>query len=188
MKKGFTIIELMAVVAIIGILLGVIVTASSNSIKLSRTQRTKALCKCVKQGIDNYRAQKDEWPGGFIDENGVMIRSNSDGYNNQTVAERCNLEGDEVRRVVRALVDESVKRHNPMLDVSALFVSDQSGEANTRHIGYDFMEAVKGTKRHPRKMSIDQMHFGYPETDHGWFRRFSIVFFNTAQEMEVGTL
>ncbi len=188
MKKGFTIIELMAVVAIIGILLGIIVTASSNSIKLSRTQRAEALCKCVKQGIDNYRAQKDEWPGGLVSENGAMIRSNNDGDNNQTIAERYYLDGGEVRKVVKALVEESVRRHNPMLDVSALFVSDQSGETNTRHTGYDFMEAVKGTKRHPRKMSIDQMYFGYPETEHGWFRRFSIVFYNTAQEMEVGTL
>lgn len=191
MKKAFTILELMLVVAIIGILLGIVVTTSTNSIKLSRTQRAKALCVCVKQGLDNYRAQKDRFPGTVgdrIDNDGVLVRSNTDGFNNQSIPDRYELDGTEVRSMVRELVEESVFHANPMMDVSVLFVSDRPGEPGGRDYGYDFPEAVRGSKRRRRKMSVGEMYFGYPETGHGWFRRFKMVYLNTTQEMEVGSL
>ena len=46
-KKGFTLIELMAVVAIIGVLLGLIMSAAANSIKVARKQKTATICKVV---------------------------------------------------------------------------------------------------------------------------------------------
>ncbi len=185
MKKAFTIIELMVVVAIIGILLGIVVTASANSIRLSRNQRALALCKCVKQGIDNYRAQKDEWPGGVIKDGQVRTNWNSDGYNNQSVIDRYTMTASDVKDVCVELVRETVENHNPMLDISALFVCQNPGEGNSRDVGYDFMEWVRGSKRKPKRGSYKSVYYGYPETNRGWFRRFNIVYSNMAQEMEV---
>ena len=43
-KKGFTIVELLMVISIIGILLGIVTTAASSSIKSARSRRADACC------------------------------------------------------------------------------------------------------------------------------------------------
>ena len=93
-KKGFTLIELMAVVAIIGVLLGLIMSAAANSIKVARKQKTATICKVVTQGILTYREQKDQWPGSF---NPNSSKSNNDGVNNRNNPDRLHLESSEIR-------------------------------------------------------------------------------------------
>ena len=51
--------------------------------------------------------------------------------------------------------------------------------------GLDFMDAVRGTKRSPKRMKLAEMHFGYPETDSGYFRRFKVVYSIPTDEMKV---
>ncbi|MCR5413896.1 MAG: prepilin-type N-terminal cleavage/methylation domain-containing protein [Kiritimatiellae bacterium] len=187
-RKGFTLIELMAVIAIIGILLGIVTTSVAGAMKYARGQKANALVKCVKEGAENYRAQKGKYPGiGDRAQSGALKRSNNEGYNNQSDYEQYELDGAEVRSVVRELVEESVFRANPMLDVSALFVSAKStGEPGTKGVGYDFNEAIHGSERTKEKMKVSQMYFGYPETDRGWFRRFRMVYKNSTGVLEVG--
>lgn len=184
-KRGFTLIELMAVVAIIGILLGIVMTAAANSIKLSRKNKALAICKCVQQGIDTYREQKDEWPGGFQSTSGGS--SNQDGVNNRNNPDRVHLEASQVRSMVRDVVEETCIRGNPMMDVSGLFVSTDPGESNGRGYGLDFQAAVHGTEQSPEKMKIAQMYFGYPEASQGYFRRLKIVYSRPTDSMEVST-
>ncbi|MBQ6135856.1 MAG: prepilin-type N-terminal cleavage/methylation domain-containing protein [Kiritimatiellae bacterium] len=179
MKKAFTLIELMAVVAIIAVLLGIITTAASNSIKMARSQKAKALCACVKQGIETYHAQKDEWPGSIgkrIAAGTVLSRTNQEGVNNTTNNDKYILDGTEVRDMIREVVMETIRNNNPLMDISGLFVSRDQGEPGGRGHGLDFMDAVRGTKRSKKKMQVGEMYFGYPETDHGYFRRFKIVY------------
>lgn len=181
MKRGFTIIELMAVISIIAILLGIVVSTASNSIKLARTQKAKAIAACVQQGLETYHAQKDEWPGTFgskVDGDNVSSGdiSDSDSY---------SLTPEEVRDSIRTVVEESVKG-NPLMDVSGLYVSRDSGTGGKAY-GMEFMEAVHGTKRSRKKMSVSEMYFGYPEKNTGHFRRLSINYSIPADSMKVVT-
>jgi hypothetical protein len=87
--------------------------------------------------------------------------------------------------IIKAVVREAVDNGNPMMDISALYVSESPGEKHDRGYGMDFMDAVRGTERHPQKMSVDQMYFGYPETSNGYFRRFKIIYSVPTDSMEV---
>lgn len=188
MKRAFTLIELVAVVAIIGILLGIVTTAAANSMKLARSQKARALCVCVKQGIETYHAQKDKWPGGIGDKiaaGTVLSRTNQEGVNNNTDTDKYVLDGSEVRDMIKEVVLETVRNNNPMMDISGLYVSRDQGESNGRGYGLDFMSAVRGTKKSRKKMSVGEMYFGYPEASHGWFRRFRIVYSVPTDSMEV---
>ena len=185
-RRGFTIVELLAVIAVIGILLGIVTTAAASSIKQARARKAEACCVLVQQGIATYYAQYARWPGSIGDRinNGLGSRSNTEGADGQSDPDKYVLDASEVDDMVRAIVEET-KKGNPMMDISGLYVSDRPGEHGDRSRGMDFMEAVRGTKRHPEKMPVAKMHFGYPETDHGWFRRFKIVYSITTDEMKV---
>ncbi len=182
-KPGFTIIELMAVVAILGILIGMVMSATTGAIKLARKNKAEASVKCVQQGIETYRAQKDEWPGGYNTESSGS--SNTDGVNNTTNADRVHLDASEVRAMVKDVVEETCQKGNPMMDVSGLYVSRGAGESGGEDYGLDFMEAVHGTEESQVKMSISEMYFGYPEESNGYFRRFKIVYSRPTDSIEV---
>lgn len=182
-RRGFTLIELMAVVAIIGILLGIVMTAAANSIKLSRRNKAATVCKVILQGIETYREQKDEWPGGFESTSGG--KTNQDGVNGRNNPDRLHLDSSQIRSMIREVVEETCLRRNPMMDVSGLFVSRSAGEAGERDYGLDFQAAVHGTEESPEKMSISEMYFGYPEESNGYFRRVKIVYSRPTDSMEV---
>lgn len=180
MKKAFTLLELMVVLAIIGILLGIVVTVASNMIQTARDQKTEALCKVVQQGLETYRAQKDRWPGSVGDriaQGQILSRSNEEGDDGRTDDDKYVLEAGEVRDMIKEIVLETVNNNNPMLDVSGLYVSRSPGEKGGRDYGLDFRDAILGhRKRSPNKMSVSEMHFGYPESSRGYFRRFKIIY------------
>jgi len=179
-RSGFTIVELMMVIGIIGILMTIVTTAASSSMKMSRQRKAEALCAVVQSGLATYYAQKDEWP---VDFSGT--RSNNEGTENSSDANKIVLTANEVRTCVKALVDEA-KAGNPLIDISGLFVSRSPGERNTGSAyGLDFVQAVHGTKRSKKKMKIAEMYFGYPEENHGWFRRFKMVYSIPADSITV---
>jgi len=186
MKRGFTIVEMIVVIGIIGILLGIVTTAASSSIKQARARKAEACCILVQQGLSTYYAQYSRWPGSIGNriKNGLGTRTNDEGVNNQSDANKYVLNATEIDEMIREMISEA-KKGNPLMDISGLYVSRQTGEANDRHHGMDFMDAVRGTKRSPKKMKVAEMHFGYPETDHGWFRRFKVVYSITTDEMKV---
>ena len=172
-KRGFTIIELMLVVGIIAILMTLVISASKGAIESARAQRANALCASVQQGLAAYRAQKGEWPSPI--NKGAGISSNAINNNGDTEKFTYELDSSEVRQVVLALVTEA-KRNNPLMDISGLFVSRHAGSCNSRHSGMDFMTAIRGSKHDKRKMKSSEMYFGYPESRHGFFRDFKIVY------------
>ncbi len=185
-RRGFTIVEMLVVIGIIGILLGIVTTAASSSIKQARSRKADACCTLVQQGIATYYAQYGKWPGsiGGRIESGISARTNDEGSDGQADADKYVLNASEIDDMIRTMIEEA-KKGNPLMDISGLYVSRQSGEKNDRHFGMDFMDAVRGTKRSKKKMKVAEMHFGYPETDHGWFRRFKVVYSIPTDSMKV---
>lgn len=186
-RSGFTILELAVVMAVIAILLGIVTTAAAGAIRQGRIRKAESLCTLVQAGIATYYAQKDRWPGSVGDRiasDSLGNRSNDEGSYNQSDPNRYVLTGSEVREMIKALVDEA-KRGNPLMDISGLFVSRDPGESGGRGLGLDFMEAIHGTRKSSRKMSTSEMHFGYPEVNHGYFRRFKIVYSIPTDQMKV---
>ena len=184
MKKGFTIVELMMVIGIIAVLMGIITTAASSSVKASRTRKADALCKLVQTGLATYYEQKGEWPWG----NGLPPGNQDDGAGNSKDPDNIVLSAAQVRQCVKAMVDEA-KRGNPVMDISGLFVSRDPGELSggsgakgqsaqpmKRSYGLDFIQAIRGTKQSPEKMKSGQMYFGYPDPETGYFLRFKMVY------------
>lgn len=168
-RRGFTIIELMMVIGIIAILLGIVVSSVTGSIRRGREQRASALFALAKQGMHTYYAtdKNGEWPWGSADSlSSAQVLE--DGY--------IALSEAEVKRSFYNMIKRAKVEHNPVMDISGLFVSTQSGEPGTKGMGLGFLDAVKGTKAHPTKLKVSQMQFGYQRTDDGYFRRFVVKY------------
>ena len=112
MRKAFTILELMAVVAIMGILLGIVVAAAANSIRLTRTHKTNAIRAVVQQGMETYHSQKDKWPGTLGDVvgngDGPVSKSNTEGFDGTWNHDVYIMDSPEE---VKALKDEGFDLH-----------------------------------------------------------------------------
>ena len=188
MKKGFTIVELMMVIGVIAILMGIITTAASSSMKAARARKADILCSAVQAGLAVYYEQKGEWPVTIS-----TTGNQEEGAGNQRNPDSIELTGPQVRACVKALVDEA-KQNNPMMDISGLFVSRQDGElqggskgtgvigGNETKVkvkpvyGLDFMQAIRGTRKSQKKMKTGEMYFGYPDPETGYFLRFKMVY------------
>ena len=141
----------------------------------------------VEQGFATFYAQKGYWPGSIgssIKSGNFSGNSNEEGTNNESDSDKYVLTASEIDSMIRDLISET-KSGNPMMDISGLFVSRAQGESGSKDYGLDFMDAVRGTKRSRKKMTTSEMHFGYPETDHGYFRRFKVVYSIPTDEMKV---
>ena len=165
MKKGFTIIELLVVLAIIGILLGIVTTAAASSIKQARARKADACCTIVKQALATFYAQEGRWPGsiGRSIEGGSVTGSG----NNPDVYELQPSRSSDRPREVRL----------------------QNGSVTYRPakgaFGLDFWDAVKGRKKDsPYRMTTGDMNFGYPYVD-GGFMPFRVLYSIPTDEMRV---
>ena len=170
-KKGFTIVEMLTVIAILGILVGIVTTASGSAIRQARFKRTQAMMAVLQAGLETYYAQKREWPGA--------LRTWSENGPNSAYGRKARvdyLSDTEADLVFQESVKETVKG-SPLLDVTGLFVCRSSaagtGSSPSRARGMDFREArAKNGKR--ESLSIQQMAFGYAEKNTGKFRRFVV--------------
>ncbi|HHV72546.1 MAG TPA: prepilin-type N-terminal cleavage/methylation domain-containing protein [Clostridia bacterium] len=74
-EKGFTLIELMVVVIIIGILAAVAVPRFTNAADKARKEARNAQKKLIETAVQIYYAAEGKWPtsDGKADENGTQI-------------------------------------------------------------------------------------------------------------------
>ena len=187
MRRGFTIIELVMVIAVLGILLGIVTTAAASSIKQARSQKAAACCRVVQSACETYYAQKGEWPGD-IESKITGDKANSEGTRYNTDTDIYELDPGDVDDMMRDILKE-YKNGNPCLDISGLFVSRYQGRSGSKDMGLDFMTAIRGTKRDKKgqRMRTRDMHFGYPETNHGYFRHFKVLYSKPTDQMKVTT-
>ena len=181
-RRGFTIVELLMVIGILAVLLTIVTTAASESMRAARKRRADASKTVVQVGLAAYHAAKDGWPGDLNLEkktgNHRLGGNNKDPY-------LYDLSAEEVRRCVYELVRE-VKNGNPVIDVTGLWVSRSNGNTDKKEYGLDFMSAIRGTSKSARKMKIAEMYFGYPRASDGGFERFGMGYSLTADMISVG--
>lgn len=189
-RRGFTIVELMMVIGIIGILLGIVTTAASSSIKQARARKADTTCTLVEQAFATFYAQKGYWPGtvGQDIKNGKLsTRTNKLGPSYQSDPDQYELSASEVDSMISDIIEET-KKGNPLMDISGLFVSRGNGYRTGRDYGLDFMDAIHGTRKSARKMRVSEMHFGYPETNSGYFRHFWVIYSIPSDSFKVSRL
>ena len=63
-KGGFTLLELLVVIVVIGILATLIVGGATYAVRVSRDKRRVTSCKTLQIAITRYHNEYNEWPGG----------------------------------------------------------------------------------------------------------------------------
>lgn len=185
-KRGFTIVELLVVIAVIGILLGIVSTAAVGAVRNGRAKRAEAMCSVLNQAIAAYYAQKGEWP--------AAIEKYAKDMGDK---EKVTLSPDDTDQVFREIVRKSVGSGATLqlVDAHALFVIDKSKLRNSgegcydNHSesafdsycgnkgcanGLDFATATRAGGK--KKISVDNMSFGYQGTKAAKFCRFWITY------------
>ncbi len=198
-SQGFTIVELMVVIAIIAILAGAVTMGVSGMFYKSRMSRAVALRNMLQSGLETYYARRGEWPSA--------IRSKVD----YTGGDSVQLSATEADQCFRDLVKVSTGANaNPVMDPSALVVasgvdeygctdihgnwadarkigivadSDHQCDAKKCRRGRDFQEATK--KGSKSKISLSQMNFGYIGPNYGRFCRFRVFYYPKADSVRV---
>jgi len=199
-RSGFTIVEMLVVIAVLAVLMGLVGTAATAAIRNARGKRADAMKRAWQAAITSYYAQKGEWPGALEDK-----AKNS----KETVVD---LEDTDLNSVFQEIVKESIDKANPLIDVSALYVcrnakvigcndlheersphneleENAQGGCSKVHFcgnlncsgGMDFNEA------RARNVSISSMAFGYPGKRYGKFRRYYIRYNTQTDTVTVGT-
>lgn len=173
-KRGFTIVEMLMVVAILGVLITIITTASSSAIRQARGRRTEAMRVVLQAGISAYYTKEGEWPG-------VLKKLCDDGP--QTAYAKENrvqyLSDSEAAAVFQELANQAAKGV-PLLDVSGLFVCRTSsfrgyGE-KARSVGMDFRAAKLAGRKRGETIKNNQLMFGYPTKKYGDFKPYVIKY------------
>ena len=157
MKKGFTIVELLMVVTVIAVLLGIVTTAATASMRAARERRAQAMRSILEGGIAVYHRQNDEWPG-------VIETLAANGQSR-------NLSSSEYDNVVKELLKQSsgAEGSNPVMDPTGLMVM-KAGSPDGKTIGVDYRTAL--TELNMKDAS--QFTIVYPISDTGKAKRFTI--------------
>ena len=184
-KQGFTIVEMLMVIGILGVLVTIITMASSSAIRQARGRRAEAMRATLQAGIATYYAKEGEWPGPLksLSENGPQTQE----AQKSRVA---YLSDTDAAQVFQALVRMAAKG-TPLLDVSGLFVCRQSswrGYGKDKHSrGLDFRAAKLAGRKRAAPLATSELYFGYPARATGDFMPFIIKYNFATDAVDVMT-
>lgn len=165
----------MVVVAVIGVLMTIVTTASMHAIRTSRAHRRDAMRVSFQTAIATYQASNSDgdWPGPLKDAS----------EKGRTVV----LTEEEAQTVFRIIVQKSTGESGtplPLLDPHALFVAP-SGAIDGRSSGMSYDEARQGDAHRRRKIPVSGMLFGYQLAESGKFHRYNIIYHAETDSAEV---
>lgn len=162
-KSGFTIVEMLTVIAILAILMGIVTVGVGGAIKNGRKNRAKAMASALQVAVSSYYSREGKWPGGLE----TIAKGNS--FTNEVH----QLDSGQVDTTLREVLVKSAKSSTaPYVDVSSLFVA----ASPTAKTGLDYAEAIKPATKHRKHLSPEQMSVGYADRDSGRFRQFIILY------------
>ena len=176
-RGGFTIVELLVVIAVIGVLMGIVTTAATASIRQARERRISAMKQTLQAGLAAYYAKNDEWPGALkniADDGSFTEDEMRNGYK--------ILTDTQTENVFRELIEKSTQKNSaPYLDVNGLFVAKSAppsgAEKKPEQVarGRDYKAA---SNRNDKRSYISpgEMIVGYARKKSGYFRRYRIYY------------
>lgn len=186
-KRGFTIVELLVVVAVLGVLMGIISTAASSVIRKARVRKNEALRTLLQQGIATYQAQRGYWPPS---KSGQLENWAKDGFTKQD--ETGYLTDSQYDEMMRHLMKECLNaRGNPIMDVSG-FAAARVSAVNGRKdrdgkpsCGAEEVQTWVAKQRAGNGPKSNEMVFGYTNPEQNHFRRFRVRFYPESGSVKV---
>lgn len=171
-RAGFTLIEMMMVVAIIGILAGLVFSGVFGSFGTSREASVDALRLSILNGINTYRVDHERWPP----KDGKLQKWEDSGIPSGKSVDY--LTDSDYDAMMRVIVKDCVRKGSAaVMDPNPLIVATPKGADSQRSTsGQFFSEAVKKSKRHGATLKISDMTFGYAEPRTGLFCRFKVAY------------
>jgi len=175
---GFTLIEMLTVIAVLSLLLTISFNVASQAFRNGRKRRQQAMRVAIEQSIAAYYAQEGEWPKTI--ENKTTNMGDSPTYTFSS-----GEANDILQEVVGKAYGKSGGIKSSLIDASALFVCREGGAIDQgRANGVDFTVATAKGGKH--QIPFSQMSFGYADLDTGKFKRFKITYNARTDAVTVG--
>ncbi len=196
-KRGFTIVEMLMVIAVLAVLTGIVTTAATAVIRRSRVRKNEALRAALQAGIATYCQQEGYWPPG---KSGTLQKWADDGLDAKyrskgvTVA---SLEESDYDELMNYIMTRCLNASgNPVMDVSGFTASRRAATSKRDSqdnlpmcYGEDVRSWVAKLRASNARGSVPKasdLAFGYSNSERGYFRRFVIYYNSESDSVTVG--
>jgi len=191
-KRGFTIVEMLMVIAVLVVLMGIVSTAASSVIRKSRVRKNEALRTALEAGIATYCQQEGYWPPG---KNGTIQKWSDNGLDQKDRSTGVGtLDDGEYDSLMSYIVLRCLNASgNKVMDVSG-FTAVRKSATSAKENGLPkcygeevkaWVAKLKASNARGTAPQASEMTFGYSHSDKGYFRRFVIKYNAEADNVTV---